>query len=151
MFTKSNTGSRVVLSTKCSMQSFHANKMFTRKKTALNKSLNQSLSLYTFMPERQQTKICTQRGWKLVRVNVHLLAVVRLLRRDMVQQAAKVKIYTEQLQQQKLTLDDRGCMINHGAGGTRLKSGRILWAELIGGMYQSGIPLLSNLEKKIIF
>lgn len=48
---------------------------------------------------------------------MHLLAVVRLLRRDAVQQAAKVKIYTEQLQQQKLTLDDMGCMINHGGQG----------------------------------
>lgn len=35
----------------------------------------------------------------------------------MVQQAAKVKIYTEQLQLQKLTLDDMGCMINHGGQG----------------------------------
>lgn len=69
----------------------------------------------------------------------------------MVQRAAKVKIYTEQLQQQKLTLDDRGCMINHGAGGLRLKSRRTLRAGLIGGMCQSGILLLNNLEKKIIF
>lgn len=53
---------------------------------------------------------------------MYLLALVRLLRRDAVQQAAKVKIYTEQLQQQKLTLDSTGCMINHcGQGGTRLK------------------------------
>lgn len=48
---------------------------------------------------------------------MHLRAVVRLLRRDMVQQAAKVKIYTEQLQLQKLTLDSMGCMINHGGQG----------------------------------
>lgn len=45
----------------------------------------------------------------------------------MVQQAAKVKIYTEQLQQQKLTLDDMGCMINHGGqGALDSKSRRIL-------------------------
>lgn len=35
----------------------------------------------------------------------------------MVQQADKVKIYTEQLQLQKLTLDDMGCMINHSGQG----------------------------------
>lgn len=57
-------------------------------------------------------------------MNVHLLAVVRLLRRDMVQQAAKVKIYTEQLQLQKLTLDDMGCMINHGGQGALDSSSR---------------------------
>ena len=48
---------------------------------------------------------------------MHLLAAVRLLRRDTVQQAAKVKIYIEQLQLQKLTLDDMECMINHGGQG----------------------------------
>lgn len=35
----------------------------------------------------------------------------------MVQGAANVKIYTEQLQLQKLTLDDMGCMINHSGQG----------------------------------
>lgn len=35
----------------------------------------------------------------------------------MVQGAAKVKIYTEQLQLQKLTLDDMRCMINHSGQG----------------------------------
>lgn len=50
------------------------------------------------------------------------LRLVRLPRRDTVQQAAKAKIYTEQLQQQKLTLDGAGCMINHrGEGGTGLQ------------------------------
>lgn len=33
------------------------------------------------MWEWKQTEICTQEVWKLVRVNVHLLAMVRLLRR----------------------------------------------------------------------
>lgn len=56
---------------------------------------------------------------------MYLLALVRLLRRDVVQQAAKVKIYTEQLQQQKLTLESTGCMINHcGQGALDSKSGR---------------------------
>lgn len=62
---------------------------------------------------RHRTRICTWSGRKLVRGNVYLVALVRLLSRDAVQQAAKVKIYTEQLQQQKLTLAGPGCMINH--------------------------------------
>lgn len=61
---------------------------------------------------------------------MYLLALVRLLRRDAVQQAAKVKIYTEQLQQQKLTLDNTGCMINHcGQGALDSKS----WRKENGG------------------
>lgn len=57
--------------------------------------------------------------------NVYLVALVRLLSRDAVQQAAKVKIYTEQLQQQKLTLAGPGCMINHwGQGAPDAKSRR---------------------------
>lgn len=56
---------------------------------------------------------------------MYLLALVRLLRRDAAQQAAKVKIYTEQLQQQKLTLESTGCMINHcGQGALDSKSRR---------------------------
>lgn len=56
--------------------------------------------------------------------------LVRLLRRDAVQQAAKVKIYTEQLQQQKLTLDSTGCMINQrGQGALDSKSRRENRAE----------------------
>lgn len=104
---------------KFSKQSFHANKTFYQGTPAADKQrdLIFFLSQDTFIVERQQTEICTQWAWKLVRVNVHLLAAVRLLRRDTVQQAAKVKIYTEQLQQQKLTLDDMGCMINHGGQG----------------------------------
>ncbi len=150
VFTKSNTGSHAVLPTKCSKQSFHANKMFTRKTTPLNKSLNLILSLYTFMSEWQQTKICTQRVWKLVRVNVHLLAVVRLLRSDMVQQAAKVKIYTEQLQLQKLTLDDMGCMINHGGqGALDSRSRKTLWTGLRWGVPIRDPPSM-QFRKKII-
>lgn len=56
---------------------------------------------------------------------MYILALARLLRRDAVQQAAKVKIYTEPLQQQKLTLDSTGCMINHcGQGALDSKSRR---------------------------
>lgn len=42
----------------------------------------------------------------------------------MVQGAAKVKIYTEQLRLQKLTLDDMGYMINHVGQGALASSGR---------------------------
>lgn len=56
---------------------------------------------------------------------MYLLALVRLPRRDAVQPAAKVKIYTERLQQQKLTLDGAACMINHrGQGALDSKSRR---------------------------
>lgn len=85
--------------------------------------MHQILSLRTFMTGGHQD-LYTERV-KLVRVNVYLLALVRLLRRDALQQAAKVKIYTEQLQQQKLTLDSTGCMINHcGQGALDSKSRR---------------------------
>lgn len=74
---------------------------------------------------------------------------VRLLRRDMVQQAAKVKIYTEQLQLQKLTLDDMGCMINHGGqGALDSRSRKTLWTGL-RGMCISGTLLLSFTYKMI--
>lgn len=77
---------------------------------------------------------------------MYLLALVRLLRRDAVQQAAKVKIYTEQLQQQKLTLDSTGRMINHcGQGALDSKS----WRKENGGrgMCQSKTGL-GHLQKK---
>lgn len=85
--------------------------------TPLSKSQNLILAPCTFLSEWQASRILTGGVWELVRVNTRRLAVVRLPRRDMVQRAAKVKIYTEQLQLQKPTLDDMGCMINHGGQG----------------------------------
>lgn len=133
VFTESDAGSH---SAKFGKQSFHANKTFYQGTSAADKQRDLIfffffLSRDTFIVERQQTEICTRWAWKLVRVNVHLLAAARLLRRDAVQQAAKVKIYTEQLQRQKLTLDDMGCMINHGGqGALDSKSRRRLRAGL---------------------
>lgn len=64
------------------------------------------------------------------------------------QQAAKVKIYTEQLQRQKLTLDDMGCMINHGGqGALDSKSRRRLRAGLRREGANQGFTFLAIWKK----
>lgn len=124
--------------------------------TPFNKSLTVIfffVSVHICIRMATNQNLYTHQVWELVRVNAHLLALARLLRRDMVQQAAKVKIYTEQLQLQKLTLDDMGCMINHGGqGALDSRTRKTLWTGLKGGWANQERSYTSmQFRKQIIF
>lgn len=116
-----------------------------QKTPPLNKSLHLILFLQTFMSEWQQTKICTQRAWKLVRLNVHLLAVARLLRRHGAAGCQSKDLYRAVAAAET----DIG---RHGmhdksrwTGGTRLKKQKNTQVGR-GGVCQSGSLLLCNLK-----
>lgn len=68
--------------------------------------------------------MCAGEARGLVRAGVHLLAAVRLPRRDATRRSARAEIYREQFLQPKLTLGGTRCMKNDSRQGAADSSAR---------------------------
>lgn len=144
MFTKRNKGSYAILLLNATV--FQC-KQAVYQKTSPLKSLNLILFLYTFMWQWQQTKICTQEMWKLVRVNVHLLEMVRLLRRHGAAGCQGKDLYRA-LAVAETDIGRHGMHDkSRWTGGTRLMKQENTHTHSWGGMCQSETLLLYNLQE----